>query len=190
MIQSSPRKLPNGLVLPCPPLPENQLVKLSTRNEKHVHHEDGRQQELSVLTQLLGLLPWQSYTRYIQNRPLATAVLTWYILQAPVPRSAGPAGWPPLQHRQGWEGSPGPSQWRSRAGRNLAGTSSSWLAHRLILNPLYISRQHRNTWCQVRMKIFLVNIKQLDTTIALHSGKLRQVMDSELARANILLFTA
>ena len=92
MIQSSPRKLPNGLVLPCPPLPENQLVKLSTRNEKHFHHEDGRQQELSVLTQLLGLLPWQSYTRYIQNRPLATAVLTWYILQAPVPRSAGPAG--------------------------------------------------------------------------------------------------
>ena len=103
MIQSSPRKLPNGLVLPCPPLPENQLAKLSTRNEKNVHHEDGRQQELSVRTQLLGLLPWQSYTRYIQNRPLATAVLTWYILQAPVPRSAGPAGSPPLQHRQGWE---------------------------------------------------------------------------------------
>ena len=131
MIQSSPRKLPNGLVLPCPPLPENQLVKLSTRNEKHVHHEDGRQQELSVRTQLLGLLPWQSYTRYIQNRPLATAVLTWYILQAPVPRSAGPAGSPPLQHRQGWEvrrGSPRPSQWQSRAGRGSAGTSSSWLA--------------------------------------------------------------
>ena len=60
----------------------------------------------------------------------------------------------------------------------------------LIRNPLYISRQHRNTWCQVRMKIFLVNIKQLNTTTALHTGKLRRVIDSELARANSLLFMA
>ena len=92
MIQSSPRKLPKGLVLPCPVLPQGPGLYETYYQLLDYYHEDGRQQELSVLTQLLGLLPWQSYTRYIQNRPLATAVLTWYILQAPVPRSAGPAG--------------------------------------------------------------------------------------------------
>ena len=64
MMQSSPRKFPNGLVSPWPPLPAvSQLVQASLFVLFLSYREGGKQQELSGQRRLPGQQPWQSWRR-------------------------------------------------------------------------------------------------------------------------------